>query len=315
MEIWMCNDQAIVQKAAGMVRATPRLSGGVPAMRQSVAIVEIRGVMSKFGLDGDMPGTATVDVIRQLQILAVNPTVTAVAIVWDTPGGTVAGTAELATAVRELSAAKMTVSIVEDLCCSAGFWCATQARKVIVGQTASTANIGTFTAVTDMSGMASSLGIKVHVIKSGQFKGMGFPGSAVSAADLAELQRVINELNSHFVAGVARGRRLSVDAVNRLADGRVLIGDQAVKAGMADAVGSLTTFLAAHTKEANAAVLARAGHITVDPALASVHQVYKGVRALGLAAGHCRAKTIALCGRDKFDAYEKSVTAGMFPSV
>jgi ClpP class serine protease len=85
---------------------------------------------------------------------------------------------------------------------------------------------------------ASKEGYKVHVVRAGQFKGAGVPGTEVTADQLADYQREINALNEQFLAGVARGREMSIDDIRKLATGQVWVGQEAVDCGLADGVGS-----------------------------------------------------------------------------
>jgi len=82
-------------------------------------------------------------------------------------------------------------------------------------------------------------GVKVHVIRAGEMKGVGTPGTEITADHLADMQRVVDGLNEHFLAGVTSGREaLTAKQVRELADGRVYIAAEAKKLGLIDAVGS-----------------------------------------------------------------------------
>ena len=154
----------------------------------------------------------------------------------DSPGGTVAGTGDLAAAVARADMKKPVFAFIEDLGASAAFWVASQARKVFTNSSAMIGSIGTFGVVHDMSVMAAREGVKVHVIKAGKFKGAGVPGTEVTADQLMEQQRVVDDLNEEFVRGVATGRKMSMEAVREIADGRVHVGKSAQKLGFSDGV-------------------------------------------------------------------------------
>ena len=84
--------------------------------------------------------------------------------------------------------------------------------------------------------MAEKLGIQVHVVKAGAYKGAGTPGTEVDEKQLAEWQRLVDTLNQFFLDAVATGRRMDPKQVSKLADGRVHVGQEAVQLGLIDAV-------------------------------------------------------------------------------
>ena len=154
----------------------------------------------------------------------------------DSPGGTAAGTYDLAHEVARADLKKPVFAFVEDLGASAAYWVASQARQVFCNSTAMVGSIGTFGVVHDLSAMAAQSGIKVHVIKAGQFKGTGIPGTELTAEQLADEQRVVSQLNEEFIRGVSKGRKMDLDTVREIADGRIHVGKAAQELGFVDAI-------------------------------------------------------------------------------
>src|SRR5690606_901697 len=81
--------------------------------------------------------------------------------------------------------------------------------------------------------------IKVHVIRAGEFKGAGTEGTEITAAQLAEAQRIVNSLNENYLQLIQRGTGLSEDAVKEVADGRVYTASEAAKLNLIHGVKSL----------------------------------------------------------------------------
>ena len=90
--------------------------------------------------------------------------------------------------------------------------------------------------VHDMSEMAKSEGIKVHVVSTGAFKGAFTPGSEVTEEQLADLQSLVNKLNGFFKEAVADSRSMDMKTVDALFDGRVHVAEDAMAMGLIDAV-------------------------------------------------------------------------------
>lgn len=207
-------------------------------IEEGVAIIRLTGPMMKYvsSLSG---GTSTVVARRRIRNAVGNGSVRAILLQIDSPGGTVSGTHDLADDVAAAARQKPTFAYVEDLGASAAYWVASQATKVYANPTAMIGSIGTYAVIEDYSEQAEMLGIKVHVIRAGAFKGAGEPGTEITAEQLAEWQRIVDELNGFFVRGVAAGRSLDMEKVNDLADGRVHIGAAAKKLKLIDGVQSL----------------------------------------------------------------------------
>jgi signal peptide peptidase SppA len=208
-----------------------------------VAVVPIVGQMqkgfTKFG------GTSTVATRQALRLALSDPAVGSIMLAVDSPGGTVAGTEELAHAVREADKVKPVVAHVEDTGASAAYWVASQARRVTAAPTAEVGSIGTVAVVADTSGAAALEGVKVHVIATGPFKGAGFDGAPITDDQLATIRDRVVALNEHFLAAVAGGRKVSPEKVrNDWADGRVWIAGTAKSMGLVDGVERFDAALA-----------------------------------------------------------------------
>lgn len=208
-----------------------------------VAHIEVRGTMMKHRASM-MASASTVELRRDLRALANDDQVEAVLMTFETPGGTAAGTPELAAEIIRLAESKPVTAFVEDLAASAGYWAACCATEVYANDLAKIGSIGTYTVVSDFSGMAAKEGIKVHLITTGEFKGAGTPGTEVTPAHLAEWQRIVDGINERFLAGVSQGRKMPMEQVRQLADGRVHLAAEAVQLGLIDGVKSFDEVVA-----------------------------------------------------------------------
>lgn len=202
-----------------------------------IATVTLDGKLMKQA-SSMLGGTSTVATRNKLRGLATNPAVAAVMLLIDSPGGTVAGTEELAADVAALAKIKPVHAFIDDLGASAAYWVASQASFISTNPSGLVGSIGTYGAIFDYSGAAAMEGVKAYVVRAGKFKGMGTPGTEITQEHLAELQRNVDALNARFLSGVATGRRMNSDRVAELADGRVHIGAEALALGLVDAVNS-----------------------------------------------------------------------------
>jgi signal peptide peptidase SppA len=213
---------------------------------EGVALFEFTGAMqkgrSKFG------GVATVDQRKYLRAAVADPEVGAILLVIDSPGGTVSGTQSLADDIRAADARKPVLTHFEDLGASAAYWTGSQARRVSANRSAMIGSLGTFGVIEDSSGKAEAEGVKVHVLSTGPHKGAFVDGAPVTNEQLAEYQRIIDQLNAQFMLAVQGGRRMSEEQVSALFDGRVHLAADAKSLGLIDAIESLDGALAEATK-------------------------------------------------------------------
>jgi signal peptide peptidase SppA len=216
-----------------------------------VALLSISGPMSKkptsamwlFG------GTSTLIFRKLLNHAAANPRVGAILIDYDTPGGTVAGTADLSDAIARVAKKKIVEGFAPDLCASAGVWTIAPSRKITIGRTCQFGSIGVYMVVEDWSKMYSEAGVTVHVVHAGDYKGAGEDGTEVTPEQLAEWQREINSLNVQFCYSVQTYRKLTDAQMTAANTGQCWTGQEAVNMGLADAVGTYEETLSRLARE------------------------------------------------------------------
>jgi signal peptide peptidase SppA len=217
----------------------------------TLAVVPLHGMLMKSVPSGER-GTSTALARRKIREAAADPNISATLLHIASPGGTVDGTFEIAADVAAAAKRKPVYAFIDGLGASAAYWIASQATQIFASQMAFVGSIGTYGVVYDTSGKAAMQGVKVHVVRAGEMKGQGEPGTPVSAELLGELQARINALNDFFVRGVATGRGFSQEKVRGLADGRIHIAADALAKGLIDGIATfdetITQLVAATSK-------------------------------------------------------------------
>jgi signal peptide peptidase SppA len=232
---------AAVKANAWPIRNMTELSSqeqakGLYQIVNGTAVIYMAGTMMK----GDSKFADTVSTIRVRQALRTaqdDKSMNAILLVIDSPGGTMAGTQELANDVG--SSKKPVYAHIDDLGASAAYWVASQSRRITANPTAMVGSIGTLAVVYDQSKQYEMAGIQVHVLSTGEFKGAFAEGTKPTDAQLQQYQSLINDLNEFFLSGVANGRKMERKAVKEVADGRVFTASDSRKLGLIDAVQSL----------------------------------------------------------------------------
>ena len=239
LNLWAIEPQLANQKPIDARRAAMKATAdGQP---KALAVIEILGEMSKEGSDW---GTSTMGVRAALREAAANPDIGSILLRIDSPGGTVAGTYELAADVAAVNQLKPVVAYIEDTGASAAYWVASAARKVYANELALVGSIGVVATVADTSKLAENAGVKFHTVSTGKFKGAFGPGQEVTEEQIAYLQGIIDQTGEFFKKAVQTGRGMTAKEVEAVADGRVMHAKEAKAAGLIDGIKTFDEVLA-----------------------------------------------------------------------
>lgn len=219
----------------------PRYGDAVPTMRDGVALISVIGTITKYG--SSFGGVACLDLRRQVRAAAASQAIDKIVLLIDSPGGSSAGVFDLADDIAAAAQKKPVIAFIEDLGASAAYLLASQAASVYANASALVGSIGTYTVLRDTSEASRKIGVKVHVVRAGAFKGLGEPGSQVTDQQLAEVQRIVEAVNDRFLDAVARGRKMPRGRLVELADGRVHPAEEAKTLGLIDSITTLDAVL------------------------------------------------------------------------
>lgn len=206
-----------------------------------IAVIPMMGPMMKG--DSKFGGANTVRVRRALRLAAADEGVRGIMLHIDSPGGHVAGTADLANDVRVIGRRKPIHAHIDDLGASAAVWVASQASMITANATAEVGSVGVIGVLEDSSGEYERAGVEVHVIATGAMKGMGVPGTKVTPAHLAQAEELVGDIFGHFLGALRRGRGMSAAQAAGVSDARMMIAGKAQAAGLIDGVRSFDSAL------------------------------------------------------------------------
>lgn len=234
---------------------------------KSVATVRVEGTLMKRA--SSLGGSGTVQMRRDIRQAANDAEVSAILLAVDSPGGTVAGTDELAREVRAAAKKKPVYAFVSDLAASAAYWVASQADAVFANsETALVGSIGTIMTVYDVSRAAEAQGVEAVVFATGPLKGAGTEGTAVTEEQRAYFQSIVDAAQGSFDAAVQKGRGLTDAQLKAVRTGGVFPAAEAEAKKLIDGVKTYDQVLALLVKEAYARDRA-ARPVATAPALSS----------------------------------------------
>ncbi len=179
-------------------------------------------------------------VCKDLEKLAEDDDVKAVVLRVNSPGGSAYASEQIWHAVMNLKAKKPVVVSMGGYAASGGYYISCAANYIYSEPTTITGSIGIFGMFPDVSGLLTDkLGIKFDEVKTNKHAAFGTIARPFNEEEMAMLDQYIGRGYELFRKRVADGRKLSVEAVEEIAQGRVWLGNDALGIKLVDAIGSL----------------------------------------------------------------------------
>ncbi|MGZ8379990.1 MAG: signal peptide peptidase SppA [Nitrospira sp.] len=195
-----------------------------------IALIRVEGVI----LDSQTT-------IGELKRFSENPSVKAIVIRIDSPGGGVVPSQEIYNAVKRVRSKhnKAVIASMGSVTASGGYYIAAATDRIVANPGTLTGSIGVIMETANVEGLLQKIGVEGVVIKSGKYKDVGSPLRKMSADERGLLQGVMDDVHKQFIEAVAEGRSLELRAAQALADGRIFTGRQAKEAKLVDELGDL----------------------------------------------------------------------------
>lgn len=213
----------------------------------TIAVVPIEGIISF----SDRPGTPFRKVIDRLE-LAQFLKVGVIILRINSPGGTPSASEEIYLALKKLrEAGTKLVALMEDTAASGAFLIAMAAEHIVAHSATITGSIGVIHQSIEFSDLLRRVGVGVNMATSGENKGTGSFLKKMTAKQKAVMEEMIATLHEQFCAWVAEGRKMEIEEVHSLADGRPYTGAQAKELGLIDELGGFAAAVEAARRLAN----------------------------------------------------------------
>jgi protease IV len=155
----------------------------------------------------------------------------------DSPGGTTAGSEELHQALRRVAAQKPTVVVVDGMAASGGYMAAMAADHIIAQNSSLVGSIGVLFQYPNLTDLLTKVGVKVEEIKSSPLKAAPNGLEPTTPEARAAIEALVVDSYSWFKDIVRDRRKLEGEDLDRVADGRVFTGRQAISLKLADEIG------------------------------------------------------------------------------
>lgn len=190
-------------------------------------------------------------VVSDLDKLAKDESVKAVVLRINSGGGSAYASEQMWRAVQQLKAKKPVVVSMSGMAASGGYYLSCGADYIVADKTTLTGSIGIFGMVPDASELLTDkLGLHFDVVKTNVSSDFGAMGRGFNAAESAAMQNYVNRGYRLFLKRVADGRKMTPEQVDKIAQGRVWTGNQALKIKLVDKLGTLNDAVAEAAKRA-----------------------------------------------------------------
>lgn len=213
-----------------------------PYTSGSIAVISISGILMKSPdiWERLFFGASDINaIIESIDAAAQDKDVKGIVLKISSPGGTVAGTPELAEAVTQARKKKTVIAYVDDLAASAAYWVASQAESIIANRESVIGSIGVRLMMYDLSEAYKSAGIKAVSIDTGKFKSTGVAGTEITDEQQAMYQEIVDAHFQDFKSAVMSGRGMTEKAFEKVADAQVFHAAKAKSVKLIDKIGSL----------------------------------------------------------------------------
>lgn len=209
-----------------------------------VAVLTLRGVITPYGsllLSLLGLGGGGLEGFRAMfrEALA-DDSVGAIVLNIDSPGGLVDQVPETAAEIRGARGTKPIVAVSNTMAASAAYYIASQADELVATPSGEVGSIGVLVRHEDFSGMLAMEGVKPTLIYAGKYKVDGNPYEPLSESAKEGMQAAVDEFYGMFTRDVAAGRGISVETVvSDYGEGKTLLAEPALAAGMVDKIATL----------------------------------------------------------------------------
>lgn len=226
----------------GVGPVSGRAAWPVASTVDGIRVIAIEGVLLRRQSPFRSPDFSDIDRIEsEIRDALANPSIKGIVLAVDSPGGTIGGIQSLASNIRAWRSRKPIVAWTDGMMLSSAYWLCSAADKIFIsGDTTRVGGIGVVTKHVDVSKAEERLGVKTTEIYAGKYKVLGSQFQPLDDDARAELQRMVDAIYRMFVDAVAQHRGTTVRAVvTQMGEGRILLGREAIRAGLVDGVRPL----------------------------------------------------------------------------
>jgi protease-4 len=196
--------------------------------KEKVGVVEVKGIISDSRA-----------VLKQLERYERDANIKAIVVRINSPGGAVGPSQEILQQLEKIRKKKKVVASLGTLAASGGYYIACGADLIMANRGTATGSIGVIMQFTNMAALSKMIGVDFFNIKAGRYKDVGSPFRPMSKEEQAYMQGLINNIYQQFLKDVSRLRKIPLEKMRTIAEGKIYTGEEAKAVGLVDEFGNL----------------------------------------------------------------------------
>jgi protease IV len=197
------------------------------------------GFSNKLGvvnIAGEISDSTTI--LQQLDDFNKDEHIKAIILRIDSPGGGVGASQEICREIGKITKTKKVIVSMGSTAASGGYYIASAGDKIVASPGTITGSIGVIMEYYRIDELSKKIGFTMEVIKSGEFKDVGSSYRPLTDRERALMNGVVSNIQEQFIKAVAQGRKLPIEKVREIADGRIFSGETAKELGLVDQLGN-----------------------------------------------------------------------------
>lgn len=191
--------------------------------------------------------------VHDLNRMASNRDMRAIILHINSPGGGTAASQEMYYAVKKIKENHEfpVVSVLSTLGASGAYYLALASDSIYAMPGTMTGSIGVIMDFPEWTEAMEKIGVRMNVVKSGEYKDTGSPFREFSDIDKAYYQDLVDDVYNQFKTAVAESRHMDISNVENISEGKVYSGRQALNLGLIDHLGTLQDAIDDLTRQLN----------------------------------------------------------------
>lgn len=184
-------------------------------------------------------------IIKEIDKYRKNPTVKAIVLRVNSPGGGVAPSQEIYEAVKKITRKKKIKIVVSmgSVAASGGYYISCAADRIVANPGTITGSLGVIMEFPNIKELLKKIGVENRNVKSGTYKDIGSPFREMKSEEKKLIKGMIDDVYEQFVQAISESRGMPEDEVRKIADGRIFSGRQAKAIGLVDKLGGFQVAL------------------------------------------------------------------------
>ena len=207
-----------------------------------IAVVHATGLIIS-GKSGNAPGGGFImggdSVAADLRRAREDSSIKAIVLRIDSGGGSAVASEVIRREVQLARGVKPVVASMSDVAASGGYWIAMSANKIVAEPNTITASIGVLGGKLNVSGLYNMLGLSTDFVATSDNATIFSAQQNFTPSQRDSFQKMLQETYARFTQGVADGRKMKVEDVDKIGKGRIWSGSQAKDRGLVDELGGL----------------------------------------------------------------------------